>query len=372
LLRSLGKLFAVSPGFDETNLYTVQIKTGGDRYASDTATWRFYRRTLEAVRAHTGVAAAALTSQLPLSGDFDAWGIHLESRPSPNPAQDPSAFRYAISPGYIETMGIPVVKGRGILETDRPGQPPVVLISESLGRRLWPGQDPLGERIRVGDPAKGDWRTIVGIVGDVRHVSLSDQGTDAVYVPEEQWFFADNIMTLVVRPRSSVDLATLSTALRETIWSVDKDQPIVRAERMATLVAETASQRRFALMLFELFALVALILAAAGIYGVLAGSVVERVRELGVRAALGASRKDIVSLVIRQGIGPVATGTLLGLLIAVGVTRAISGLLFGVSALDPATYGGVTLLLAAVAVGACWVPAWRAARVDPMVTLRSE
>jgi ABC-type antimicrobial peptide transport system permease subunit len=212
--------------------------------------------------------------------------------------------------------------------------------------------------------------TIVGVVGDVRQLSLTMSQTDAVYVTAAQWPFPAAATSFVVRGRG--DVRALAPAIRQAIWSVDKAGPITRIETLDALVAATASERRFALILFEAFALAALVLAAAGIYGVLAGSVAERTREIGVRAALGASRGMIVGLVVRQGLALTGLGIAIGLAGAALATRAIVAMLFGVSRLDPVTYLGVIGLLAAVALIACTVPAWRAARVDPASTLRTE
>jgi putative ABC transport system permease protein len=370
LLRSMSRLFAVDPGFSPAGVLTLQVQTGGPRFATDSATWAFFDRVLVAVREVPGVAAAGFTSQLPLSGDYDAYGIHIQSKPRFNPEDDPAAFRYAVSPGYLETLHIPVLRGRSFVATDRANQPPVALISETLARRAWPGEDPIGARIRTGDPANGPWRTVIGIAGDVKQVSLSAEQPNAVYVPEAQWQFADFAMSLVVRTRG--EPAALVPALRRAIWAVDKDQPIVRVAMMDRLVAATAATRRFTLVLFEVFAAVALALAAAGIYGVLSGMVVERRQEVGVRAALGASRADILVMIVREGLGLAVAGVALGLAAAVALTRFIQGLLYGVPPIDPLTYSGVAALLVIVAIAACWVPAWRAARLDPVEVLRAE
>jgi len=245
----------------------------------------------------------------------------------------------------------------------------VVLINESFARRKFPGGDPIGQRVHVGDTRR-PWSAIVGVVGDVKQTSLALGQADAVYVPSAQAYFADNPMWLVVRARG--DAAAMAPAIRNAIWSVDKDQPIVRMATMDALVAASAGERRFALIVFESFALVALALAAIGIYGLLSGSVHERTREIGVRSALGASRGDIVALVMRQGMALTALGASLGAIGAVAASRAIVTLLFGTSRLDPATYVTTSALLVGVAAIACGVPAWRAARVDPSVTLRAE
>jgi putative ABC transport system permease protein len=214
------------------------------------------------------------------------------------------------------------------------------------------------------------WYTVVGVVGDVKQVSLAVSDPDALYITTTHWSEVDNVQSLVVRTRG--DAAALAPAVRQAIWSVDKDQPVVRVATMADLLASTAAERRFALILFETFALAALVLAAAGIYGVLSGSVAERTREIGVRLALGASRESVLAMVVRQGMTLTVLGMVIGLAGAAAASQAIAAMLFGVSPLDPVTYLGVIALLAAVSVIACGVPAWRAMRVDPIVALRYE
>jgi putative ABC transport system permease protein len=370
LLRSMQRLFAVDPGFDTSRLLTMQVQTSGHRFDKDT-THRFFAQSLEAVRQVPGVTAAAFTSQLPLSGDLeDGYGTHFESSPTGNPEADTSALRYAVSPGYFETMAIPLRRGRLLNEHDVADAPTVVLISESLAKSKFLNQDPIGQRLRIG-PSDGPWGTIVGVVGNVKQTSLVVSQSDAVYITTAQWhLFVDKALWIVVRAR--VDAAALAPAIKQAIWSVDKDQPIVRVATMDDLLAASAAERRFALILFEAFGIVALVLAATGIYGVLSGSVTERTREIGVRLALGASRGNILALVFRQGMTLTGFGVALGLCGALIASQAIITLLYGVSRLDPIAYLGVIALLVGVSVIACWVPAWRAARVDPSITLRSE
>jgi putative ABC transport system permease protein len=371
LLQSVRRLLAVSPGFDPDHLLTLQVQLTGPRYDADSVTRQFNDRMLLAARAVPGVENAALTSQVPLSNDFDQYGVHLESHPRANPEEDPSAHRYAVSDGYLATMRIPLLRGRGLDEHDAAAAPPVVLVNDAFARRAWPGEDPIGQRIRVGGSTdEVPWRTVVGIVGNVRQVTLAADEPDAVYVPEAQWPYADGAMSLVVRTRGNP--ADLADAIRRAVWSVDKDQPIVRLATMDELLESSAAQRRFALVVFEAFAIVALILAAAGVYGVLAGVVTERRREIGVRSALGASRGDIIGMILGQGLSLTGVGVAVGIGCALAFTRLIAGLLFGISESDLRTYLGVTTVLAAVALLACLVPAWRAARVDPATTLRME
>jgi putative ABC transport system permease protein len=367
LLRSVQRLFSISPGFDPSHLLTMQVQTS-PRFDKD-ATHRFFSNAVEAVRQSPGVTTAAFTSQLPLSGDLDEYGVHFEPGADGQSDGGYPAFRYAVSPGYFETMGIPLRRGRLLDARDAAGGPPAVLISESLAKRKFPDQDPIGKRLHVG-PTDLPYYTIVGVVGDVKQASLAAPTPDAVYIAPEQWYFTDNTMWLVVRARG--DAAALASAIRKAIWSVDKDQPIVRVATMGDLLAATAAERRFALILFETFGLVALVLAATGIYGVLSGSVTERTREIGVRLALGAQRRDVLGLILRQGVKLTLSGVGIGLLVAWAVTRVLTRLLYGVSATDPITFGGVTLLLTLVALLACYLPARRATKVDPIVALRLE
>ena len=367
LFRSMERLFAVEAGFNPAGILTAQVQASGQRFSDDSSTFRFFAQALEAVRQIPGVTQAALTSQLPLSGDDDLYGARFEPPLTNDPGEVNGTFRYGVSPGYLETMGIPVRSGRSLNEQDDADAPPVVVISESMARRRLPGRDPIGLRLTVGG---GTLYTIVGVVGDVKQLSLAGNETDAVYMNVNQWRFADNVMTVVVQARDKPE--ALGPAIRQAIWTVDKDQPIVRIATMETLVKASAAERRFALVVFEVFALVALVMAAAGIYGVLSGSVAERTREIGVRSALGASRGSILGLVLRQALHLTGIGVILGLIGAVRASQAIGAMLFGVSPLDVVTYAGVVGLLLAVSLIASAIPAWRAARVDPATTLRSE
>jgi len=371
LLRSLERLFAVSPGLDPSHVLTMQVQESGHRFDDDRARYRFFSQALEAVRRAPGVKTAAFTSQLPLSGDLDGYGIEFEDDDSPN--GDYAGFRYAVTPGYFETMGIPLRRGRLLDEHDMADGPVAVLISESLAKRKFSNRDPIGQRVRMGpDIGRLDrpWYAIVGVVGDVKQVSLAASDSDALYITTTHWSDVDSVQSLVVRARG--DAGTLAPAVRNAIWSVDKDQPIARVATMDDLLASTAAERRFALILFETFALAALVLAAAGIYGVLSGSVAARTREIGVRLALGASREGVLAMVIRQGMTLTGFGMVIGLAGAAATSQAVSSMLFGVSRLDPVTYLGVIVLLASVSVLACGVPAWRAMHVDPIVALRYE
>ena len=365
LMRSLQRLFAISPGFDTAGMLTMQVQTSGRRF-DQARTDRFFAQALEAVRQVPGVTAAAFTSQLPLSGDDDEYGARFEGD---DPNLGYNVFRYATSPGYFETIGIPLRRGRLINEHDSADAPQVVLISESLAKRKFGDRDPIGQRLHVG-PTDRPWYTVIGVVGDVKQVSLAVNQPDSVYIPTSQSWSVESVQSLVVRAHAS--LAGLTPTIKQAIWSVDKDQPIARVATMDALLATSAGERRFALILFESFGLVALVLAATGIYGVLAGSVAERTREIGIRLALGAQTSNVLHLIFRQGLILVLSGVGFGLLAAWALTRLLTKLLFGVTATDPWAFGSVTVLLIVVALLACWLPARRATKVDPLVALRYE
>jgi putative ABC transport system permease protein len=365
LFRSLQRLFAVSPGFDAAHVITMQVQASRQRFDKAGAD-RFFESALVAARHVPGVTAAAFTSQLPLSGDDDEYGVRFEGD-APNTGH--TVFRYAVSAGYFEAIGIPLRGGRLLDARDTAAAPPVAIISESLARLKFGRDNPIGRRAHMGPPGL-PWYTIVGVVGDVRQMSLAASQPDSVYIPVSQSWFAERSLSLVARVRGNA--VSSAPLLRDAIWTVDKDQPVLRIATMENLVAASAAARRFALRLFESFALVALILAGIGLYGVLSGSVAERGRELAIRSALGASRGDVLGLVLRQGLVLTVAGMALGLLGAVVASGAIATLLFGVTRLDPVTYASVAALLAMASAAACGVPAWRAANIDPALALKAE
>ena len=364
LMVSLQRLFAIPAGFNASNMLTLRVQTS--RRFDIQATRRFFTQSLNAIRQVPGVTAVELTSQLPLSGDVDEYGVHFEND---DPKVSYSSFRYAVSPGYFEMMEIPLRRGRRLDNRDVAQAPLATLISESLAKRRFGDQDPVGQRVRLG-PSDGPWHTIVGVVGDVKQTSLAASDLYAFYTTPEQWRFGDNTMSLVIRGVGNT--ANLTPAIREAIWSADKDQPILQVAMMDDLLAASEAQRRFALILFETFGLVALTLAAAGIYGMLSYTVTERTREIGVRLALGAERRNVLSLILRHGLKLTIAGIGLGLLMALAATRLLTNLLYGVGAKDPSIFGGVAVVLIVVALLACYWPARRATRIDPLIALRHE
>jgi putative ABC transport system permease protein len=372
LMRSLQHLFGVAPGFNSSHLLSMQVIDPGHAHPSDSLKHQYYQEVLDAVRSVPGVEAAAFTSQLPLSGDLDGYGYDFQSIPAPKPGEDGSALRYAVTPSYFATMGIPLRQGRLLEESDVRSGVEAIVISESLARRRFGNRSPIGERVRFGPEVSSErpWDIIVGVVGDVKQQWLGPGKTDAFYVAMGRWWWVDNVQSLVVRTRG--EPSALTPTIKRAIWSVGTDQPIQRIATMDALIASSASDRHFTLIIIETFAAAALILAAIGLYGVLSGSVTERTRELGVRAALGATQRDILRLVMHQGLLLTVLGSIIGVAAATAATRILMSLLFEVSRLDPVTYVGVLVVLGGVSALACWLPAARASRVDPAVTLRAE
>jgi len=374
LLKSISRVFAVRLGFDSSHLLTMQLQETGPQYQDDStrtaqvdsARYWLYTAALDAVRQQPGVKDAAFTSLLPLNGGIDNYGVHVER--DADPRDDGAALRYAVTPEYFGVMDIPLRRGRLLDARDGAGAPRAVVINESFARRKFAGEDPIGRRLRFG-AEEGDWYSIVGVVGDVKQSPLDGEQPDQIYLTPTQWHWVDGSMSLIVRARG--DAASLAPSIRSAIWSVDRDTPIARVATMGELADRAVSDRHFALILFEAFGLSALALAAIGIYGVLSGSVTERTREIGVRAALGASTRSIVGMVMRIGMTLTAAGVLVGLIAAAVGSRVMVSMLFGVSRVDPMTYLGVVLLLGVVSAIACALPALRAARVDPASTLKA-
>jgi putative ABC transport system permease protein len=346
---------------------TMQVQASGRRFNRE-AMHQFFERALEAARQVPGVNAAALVSQLPLSGDANSYGAAFERSPDVRDDTGFPVFRYAVSPEYFSTLGLPLRRGR-LLEThDTTNSPRVVVVSESFAQRF-PRGEAIGQRVYVG-PTDLPPYTVVGVVGDVRQTSLESTTTDAVYITPRQWHFTDAVLWLVAR--TAGEPAQMAGALRGAVWSVDRHQPIVRTETMETLLTQSAGERRFAMILFEIFGIVAILLVTTGLYGVIGNSVDERTKEIGVRLALGATRAGILRMVLAQGIIVVGLGIGIGAMGAIATSGGMVSLLFGVTHLDSATYASVVGLLLAIAVLACGVPGWRATRVDPAITLRAE
>jgi len=368
LIRSFVRVLGTKPGFESRNLLTMMIPASSAKKYGDLAQVRaFYSEAIQRVEALPGVEAAGVVSNLPFGGNMDMYGLHVEEKPSANPAEAPSAERYSVSPDYLRAMGIPLLRGRGFTEQDNANAPLVTLINRTAAQRIWPNEDPIGKRIRLG-AIDNPLRAIVGVVGDVNHYDLETAPDLQAYIPHAQW--TDSYMLLVVR--ATAEPGALTGPVRQVIHALDPDVPLHKITTMRQLVSASSAQRRFTLLLIAVFAAVALLMAAIGLYGVMAYSVTQRTREIGIRVALGAQGADVLRLVVRQGLRLVTLGLALGLMAALIATRLMKKLLFEVSATDPVTFAGVAALLALVALLACWIPARRATRVDPMVALRAE
>lgn len=372
MYRSVVRLTQVAPGINPDHVVTMQVVVPGATGTNDSTRGQFFAAAADAVRHLPGVVSAGFASQLPFSGDVDGYGIEAQSLPSSSNGAAGNALRYSVTSGYLAAMGIPLRQGRPIGDDDRAGTPEAVLINESLARRLFGDRNPLGERMHFG-PEMGDsnsWATVVGVVGDVKHYGLAADAPDAFYVMNGQWRWTDNAQTLVVR--AAGDPSALVPSIRRAIWSVNPDRPIQRIRTMESLVAASAGRRRFVLAVIETFALAALTLATVGLYGVIAGSVVERIREIGIRAAMGATPSDIVREVVKRSLTLAGIGAMIGVPLALGATRLLQTMLFGVSRLDPPTYASVVGVVIGIAMFAAWAPARRAAGIDPTIALRAD
>ena len=366
MIRSVGRLVGVNPGFDPDHVLTMQISMVGQAYAKDEVVSAKTDEMVEKLGALPGVAAVAAAGQIPLGGNGDRWGFHVQGRVVT--PEDPSVERYSVTPDYFSVMRIPLQRGRLFTDADRAGAEPVMLVGEQTARTLWPGADPIGQHVRIGSATTGPWRTVVGIVGDVRHRELAAPPTMQMYTPQAQ--VTDSFLVFVIRANG--DAAILAAEARRAIWSVASDVPVYAVTPLADLVAQSVGPRRFVMLLLECFGAAALLMTAVGLYGVISYTVSERTREIGIRAALGASRGDIVRLVVGSGLSVVAAGLAAGVLAAAGATRYLQSSLYGISTTDPATFAAVVVVLFLVTLVAQGIPIARALRVDPAVALRQE
>ncbi len=368
LVRSLGRLLEVDPGFRAGSVVVATVAPPAFRYPEAPDRVRFYDALLERLASLPGAATVAVGSGVPFGGDAYGSVFLIEGRPDPSATGDwPQAdARLTVSADYFRALGIPVLAGRPFTAADRAEAPGVAVVSAALAHRYWPGQDPIGQRLRlVFDP---DWRTVVGVVGDVKWSELSDQDGPALYVPLDQG--PTGPMRVVVRAAGAP--AAVAGRLRDVVTSVDPDTPVSDVRTGERLLSDALAQPRSATGLLAVFAALALALGAVGTYGVTAYAVSRRMREYGIRLALGAPRKRLLWLVLRRGALLAAVGIGLGLVGALAATRLLSGVLFGVSPLDPLTFAAVPLLLAAAVLAASWLPARQALRADPVRVLGSE
>lgn len=366
LVKSFIRLQRVDPGFEPRNMLTAVVTLPQAAYPERNQVAHFYSRLLERVRTLPGAQSAAAVSSLPLTGfDSDA-GFVIEGRPAPRPDQQPVAWVSSVSPGYFRTMGMRLIAGREFTDRDNENSPKVVIISETTARRHFSNENPIGKRI--GDGSPDGWREIVGVTADVKHFGLNQDARVSMFFPDRQQL--SRRMFIVVR--TTADPSSLSPALRGVIAEMDKSLAVSNIISMGEISTQSIGQERFTLLLLGLFSALALLLAVAGIYGVMSYAVAQRTREIGVRMAMGAQTGAILKLVVGHGMKLVAGGIALGLAASFSLTQLMAKMLFGVSAADPLTFIVITLLLAFVALLACWIPARRATKVDPMTALRFE
>jgi putative ABC transport system permease protein len=372
MLKSMARLLEVPSGLSPGNVLTMKLSWFGSEFAGSDGNARVLTtqgQTLDRIATLPGVKSAGLVSQLPLGGDFDMYGVLVKDKPIANPEDAPGAFRYGVTPGYLEAMGIPLRRGRTITGQDGEEAQPVIVINELFANRMWPGEDPLGKLVQIGGP-KRPWRSVVGVVGNVRQEGLDQPERMQLYVPERQWPFPDSDMVLAISTNNNPE--AIARPAREAIWSVNRNVRITEVAPMDQVIGASLAQRRFPLLLLGLFAVAALLLAALGLYGLMTYTVTQRTMEIGVRMALGAQPLEVLRLVLRQGMSLVGIGVAAGLAGAITLRSLISGLLFEVKAWDPATLISVALVLIVVALLACYIPARRATKVDPLVALRYE
>ncbi len=386
MMRSFISLQSVNAGINPEGVLTMYIALPGAKYRAPEKRIAFFSQLLERVRAIPGVKSAGSNSGLPLAGNNWGRSLTVEGFPVLSVGGAPVINHCVISPGYFSAMGISILKGRDFDERDTRTAPKapqlaardevmsgpstgVTIIDERLAREYWPDEDPIGKRIRFGPPEDNEpWHTIVGVVAEVKHQRLDASTRESVYLPFAQMPIGGSSLAIRTAGRPE----SLITAVRAQVRELDSDLPLTRVMPMTEVVARSVWQPRLYTALFGVFAAVALILATVGIYGVMSYAVTQRTREIGLRMALGAQKQDVLKLVVGHGVAITAIGVGVGLVAAVALTRLMSSLLFGVSTTDPITFAAVSVLLAGVALAACFVPARRAAKVDPMVALRYE
>ena len=370
MIHSFVRLRAVDPGFNPSNVLTMRIALSANKYGENHRSIAFFEEALERIKDLPGVVSAGAVQDLPMRKNEMSFAFSIEGRPDTQVASHSEAAYRAVTEDYFRTMRIPLVAGRGFTADDKLQTTPVVIINQTMARRFWSDEDPVGRRLRFGEPNDPVY-TIVGVVGDIKHLGLAANESAAIYQPHAQKRFAWlRWMSLVVR--TNTPPLSLIAAIRNRVGEVDRGQPLYDIVTMEHLLAESVTQSRFSTFLFSLFALLALTLAAVGLYGVMSYTVAQRTHEIGLRMALGAQAADVLKLVVARGMKLTLLGLAVGLGAAIALTRLLKALLFNVSATDPLTLVIVPGLLLGVTLVACYLPARRATSVDPLAALRHE
>jgi putative ABC transport system permease protein len=369
LIKSFIRVQQVNPGFRPENLLSMQVALPDLKYHEPAQRDRFFSDLIERVRALPGVTSAGVTTVLPMSGSNQSGSFRIEGREVPQGQSSPHGDRWSASSDYFTTMGIPLIRGRYFEERDSANAPGVAILDETMARKYWPDEDPIGKRLTFeGGRDAPIYREIVGIVGHVKHRGLEGESRVQYYIPFQQRPQASAYLVV----RTSGEPTVVAPSVRATVLSTDRELPVFRVKTLETYVAESMAQRRFAMYLFLVFAGIALVLAAVGLYGVMAYSVSQRTHEIGVRMALGARGQDVVGMIVRQGLALSGIGLVAGLGAAFGLTRLLAALLFSVNVRDLSVFLLISLILSIVAVLASVIPARRATRVDPLIALRYE
>jgi putative ABC transport system permease protein len=368
LIRSFSRLMAVDPGFQSKGILTARVELPSSKYKDDAKISEFYAQLLERIRQLPGVRSASGDAYLPFTGNIAGTGVEVDGRPPLPAAEQPEVDVAVVEPHFFETLGIPLLSGRSFTDREAREVTHTVVVSQSMAKKLWPNEDPVGKRVTIHMKDQDVPSQVVGVVGDVRHAGLDANANATAYWPHPE--LAYNFMTLVIR--TDGDPLALAPAVRQAVWSLDKDQPVVDIRTMEDLLWVSLARARFSTVVLGVFAGMALLLAITGIYGVVSYSVAERTREIGIRVALGAQRSDVLRMVLRQGLILAGFGIGIGLAAALALTRLMTSLLFGTSASDPTTFACVAGLLLMVALSACCLPARSAMKIDPMVALRYE